>query len=326
MAHNATTEDGGTSLRSELAEVLADFRGWLEWEQSRGAAAFPIEVPLSAAEMNEIRGPAPVAPPAAPAAVKPAPQRAARPAPPPARAAPPVQPAPVVPPPARKAEPVRASAPVTLGAWASYAAPAPTAAPVDGDDKLATVADLDGVREVLGECTRCPLHAGRRNIVFGVGAPRARVMVVGEGPGANEDAQGEPFVGKAGQMLDKMLENVLGLGRGDVYISNVVKCRPPGNRNPQADEIARCMPFLKAQLRVIRPEVVLVLGSVACRAVFDTTMGVTRLRGNWQELPYEGGVARAMPTFHPAYLLRTPADKRLTFEDLKQVKLALSPK
>jgi uracil-DNA glycosylase len=159
--------------------------------------------------------------------------------------------------------------------------------------------------------------------VFGTGSPSARLMIVGEAPGFDEDRQGEPFVGKAGQMLDRMLANVLKLGRADVYISNVVKCRPPDNRNPQGEEIARCAPYLRAQLRLVNPDVVLVLGSVATRTLFQTTSGVKRLRGQWQELAWEGGKARALATFHPAYLLRQPQDKRLTFQDLQAVKQAL---
>jgi DNA polymerase len=148
-------------------------------------------------------------------------------------------------------------------------------------------------------------------------------MIIGEAPGFNEDRQGEPFVGKAGQMLDRMLVNVLGLQRQDVYITNVVKCRPPDNRNPQGEEIARCAPFLQAQLRVVDPDVVLILGSVATRTVLRTTSGVKRLRGQWQQVRWPGGSARAMATFHPAYLLRQPQDKRLTFQDLQEVKRAL---
>jgi DNA polymerase len=184
-------------------------------------------------------------------------------------------------------------------------------------------ADLDAVRAHLGDCQRCGLCEARRNIVFGVGDPAARLFVIGEGPGAHEDRQGEPFVGKAGQMLDRMLEAVLGLQREQVYISNVVKCRPPGNRNPNPEEIARCRPFLDAQLRVVKPDLVLVLGSVAFKTVFGTSAGIKRSRGAWRELTWEGGAARAMSTFHPAYLLRQPDDKRLTFADLKELRGAL---
>ena len=172
---------------------------------------------------------------------------------------------------------------------------------------------LDAVRRDLGDCRRCGLCAGRRSIVFGVGDPAAKLVVVGEAPGYHEDQQGEPFVGPAGQMLDKMLENVLGLRREQVYILNVVKCRPPENRNPLPAEIEACRPFLEAQLAAIRPRFLLVLGGVALKALFRTDDGIMRSRGQWRTL---NGVP-AMPTFHPAYLLRTPDDKRLTFADLK---------
>lgn len=179
---------------------------------------------------------------------------------------------------------------------------------------------LEGVRTELGDCTRCGLCAGRNNIVFGVGNPAARLLVVGEGPGEQEDKQGEPFVGPAGEMLDRMLQNVLGLGRGDVYICNVVKCRPPGNRAPAPGEVAACLPFLEAQIQAVAPDVLLVLGAVALKALFNDEGGIKRARGSWRTWR---GIA-TMPTFHPAYLLRTPADKRLVFDDLKAVRDRLS--
>lgn len=175
-------------------------------------------------------------------------------------------------------------------------------------------AQLQRVREDLGDCRRCGLCKERRQIVFGVGDPEADLVVVGEAPGYHEDQQGEPFVGPAGQMLDKMLENVLRLRRDQVYILNVVKCRPPKNRDPEPDELEACRPFLDAQLAAIAPKVLLVLGAVAYRALFRGS-GIKRARGRWHEherIP-------AMPTFHPAYLLRQPDDKKLTFADLKAV-------
>ena len=179
------------------------------------------------------------------------------------------------------------------------------------------------VRQVLGDCERCGLCRERGQLVFGAGDSRSRLMVVGEAPGFHEDREGVPFVGRAGQMLERMLSNVLGLGREQVFITNVVKCRPPENRNPTPDEIGRCLPFLRAQMRVVAPEVVLVLGSVATRALFGPEAGVTRVRGPWREVSWAGGSAQAMATFHPAYLLRRPEDKRLTFQDLKEVKRML---
>ncbi|MEK7704087.1 MAG: uracil-DNA glycosylase [Myxococcota bacterium] len=173
---------------------------------------------------------------------------------------------------------------------------------------------LHQVHEALGDCRRCKLHSGRTNIVFGVGDERARLMFVGEGPGRDEDLQGEPFVGAAGQLLDKMIE-AMGLGRQQVYIANIVKCRPPRNRDPEPDEVLACEPFLKAQIRAVRPDVVVALGRYAAQTLLADTTAISRLRGHWRE--YEG--IALMPTFHPAYLLRNPSDKRAVWADLKQV-------
>jgi DNA polymerase len=169
--------------------------------------------------------------------------------------------------------------------------------------------------EILGACTRCRLHGGRRNIVFGVGNPQAEVVFVGEGPGANEDAQGEPFVGRAGELLTRMIEAGMGYGRSEVYICNVVKCRPPNNRDPEVDEVAACEPFLKAQLALIKPRVIVTLGRYASQCLLQTQSPMGRLRGRWAS--YEG--IDLMPTWHPSYLLRTPAKKREAWEDLKMV-------
>lgn len=202
-----------------------------------------------------------------------------------------------------------AADPAGLARWSEVAASA-------REEELPAPARLAKVREDLGDCRRCNLAKGRKQIVFGVGSPEADLVVVGEAPGFHEDQQGEPFVGPAGQMLDRMLDNVLELSRSQVYILNVVKCRPPKNRNPLPDEVSACHPFLMGQIEAIRPRVLLVLGSVAFRAVFDTPQGITRGRGRWRDL---AGIP-AMATFHPAYLLRNPNDKRLTFEDLKAVR------
>ena len=173
---------------------------------------------------------------------------------------------------------------------------------------------LEAVRTELGECTRCKLHKTRTNIVFGVGSPEARLMFVGEGPGEDEDLQGYPFVGKAGQLLTKMIE-AMGMQREDVYICNTVKCRPPNNRNPEPDELLACEPFLKGQLGAVKPEVIVTLGKFAAQALLREQTPISRLRGQWRE--YEG--IPVMPTFHPAYLLRSPAEKGKVWEDLKQV-------
>ncbi len=180
------------------------------------------------------------------------------------------------------------------------------------------VENLEQIRLDLGECTRCGLHAKRRNIVFGVGNPRADLLFVGEGPGYDEDVQGEPFVGKAGQLLSKIIQ-AIDMTRDEVYIANVVKCRPPGNRDPEPDEIASCRPFLERQIRSIRPVVVCTLGRVAVQAALSTGKPLRELRGTVIEF----GVALLVPTNHPAYLLRNPEKKRDCWEDMKLVRRLL---
>lgn len=169
------------------------------------------------------------------------------------------------------------------------------------------------IREDIGDCTRCKLHTlGRKQIVFGVGNPDAELMFVGEAPGADEDTQGIPFVGRAGQLLTKMIE-AMGFSRDDVYIANVIKCRPPDNRNPDPDEVEVCEQFLFRQIASIQPKVIVALGSFAAKALLKTQTPISRLRGRVYE--YHG--ARLVPTFHPSYLLRTPGQKREAWEDLK---------
>jgi DNA polymerase len=172
---------------------------------------------------------------------------------------------------------------------------------------------LAAIRDDLGDCTRCKLHTlGRTQIVFGVGNPSADLMFVGEAPGADEDIQGIPFVGRAGQLLTKMIE-AMGFGRDEVYIANVLKCRPPGNRNPEPDEIEQCEPFLFRQLASVQPKVVIALGAFAARTLLKTDAPISRLRG--RVFDYRG--AKLIPTFHPSFLLRSPAYKREAWEDLK---------
>jgi DNA polymerase len=173
---------------------------------------------------------------------------------------------------------------------------------------------LDDLRSFIGDCQRCKLCSGRKNIVFGVGNPKAELIFVGEGPGADEDEKGEPFVGRAGQLLTKMI-NAMGFERSDIYIANVVKCRPPENRNPEPDEIAACMPFLMQQIEIIKPKVIMCLGKFAAQTVLKTEITISRLRGHFQDV---NGVA-VMPTFHPAYLLRNPGMKKVAWEDCKLV-------
>lgn len=174
---------------------------------------------------------------------------------------------------------------------------------------------LAAVQEELGACTRCKLHKGRKNIVFGEGDPNAVLVFVGEGPGQEEDQQGRPFVGAAGQLLTDIIVKGMKLRREDVYICNIVKCRPPDNRNPEPDEVEACEPFLIKQLSAIKPKMIVALGNVAVKTLLKTPEGITTLRGKWktcQGIPL-------MPTFHPAYLLRNPSGKRLVWEDIKKV-------
>ncbi|OLD64975.1 MAG: hypothetical protein AUI47_03435 [Acidobacteria bacterium 13_1_40CM_2_68_5] len=187
-------------------------------------------------------------------------------------------------------------------------------AAIRAPEALDAASALRLIREDIGDCKRCGLCGHRTNIVFGVGDPAARVMFVGEGPGADEDLKGEPFVGRAGQLLNKIIES-MGMERKDVYIANVVKCRPPENRTPLPDEIATCSPFLFKQILVIRPRVVVCLGTPATQTVLGTRETITRLRGTFHEID---GI-RVMPTFHPAYLLRNPAAKREVWDDMKKV-------
>ncbi|HEX5606138.1 MAG TPA: uracil-DNA glycosylase [Candidatus Binatia bacterium] len=174
---------------------------------------------------------------------------------------------------------------------------------------------LEELRAAIGDCRRCKLCSGRTHLVFGVGNPRAELMFVGEGPGRDEDLQGEPFVGRAGQLLTDIITKGIGLRREDVYIANVVKCRPPDNRNPEPDEVAACEPFLKKQIELISPAIIVALGKFAVQTLLQSKMPITKLRGTWHS--YQG--IKLMPTFHPAYLLRNPADKKLVWEDIKKV-------
>lgn len=185
-----------------------------------------------------------------------------------------------------------------------------SALPVIQDKPVA----LKAISEDIGDCTRCRLHKGRKNIVFGVGNINADLMFVGEGPGADEDEQGEPFVGRAGQLLNNMI-SAMGLKRQDVYIANVVKCRPPGNRNPEKDESDTCGPFLLRQIEVIRPKVIVALGAVAAKYMLAINDSMANLRGRW----YEFKGAKLAVTYHPAYLLRDPRQKKEAWKDLQMV-------
>jgi DNA polymerase len=177
---------------------------------------------------------------------------------------------------------------------------------------------LEEIQTELGECTRCRLHSGRRTIVFGVGNPDADLMFIGEGPGYDEDVQGIPFVGRAGQLLTKIIEAIQ-MTRDEVYIANIVKCRPPENRDPEPDEIASCRPFLERQIESVRPKVICTLGRVAAQALLSTGEALGRMRGQIRQY----GETVVVPTYHPAYLLRYPEYKRPTWEDLKLVRRLL---
>ncbi len=200
-------------------------------------------------------------------------------------------------------------------------APAPSRAPASSplsdlvEPEVRAADSLAALRDVLGDCRRCKLCKARTNIVFGVGNPNARLMFVGEGPGEDEDLKGEPFVGKAGGLLTTIITNGMGLARSDVYIANVVKCRPPNNRDPEPDEIVACEPFLKRQVALVDPEVIVSLGKFATQVLLGDRTPISKRRGKWHE--YEG--RPLMPTFHPAYLLRYPSDKRVVWEDIKLV-------
>jgi DNA polymerase len=184
---------------------------------------------------------------------------------------------------------------------------------------LARTTELTELREFVGDCQRCKLAPLRTNLVFGVGDPKADLMFVGEAPGADEDARGEPFVGRAGQLLTDIIERGMGLTRAQVYICNVIKCRPPENRNPEPDEVTACEPFLFRQIDLVRPRVIVGLGAFAVHSLLKVKTPISKLRGVWHDLR---GV-RMMPTFHPSYLLRNPADKRLVWADIQEVMKAL---
>jgi uracil-DNA glycosylase len=207
-------------------------------------------------------------------------------------------------------------------------APAATILPATAPSLFEAIERIAGdtlprIREDIGDCTRCKLHKGRTKIVFGTGNPNADLMFVGEGPGRDEDLSGEPFVGRAGKLLTDMIK-AMGLQRENVYIANVVKCRPPENRLPEKDEITTCSPFLMRQIDAIKPKVICTLGSCSAQTLLQTALGISKLRGEWFD--FRG--TKLMPTYHPAYLLRNPAAKPEVWKDLQKVMavLGLQPK
>lgn len=318
------------SPAAELAEVARELRRHVRWAQARGETHAPLAAPEAivlpvAAATPAPADPRPVAAAPAHAAGSAGPHPGASTG---ALAAAPAAPRPVAAAPAPAGPRFAVASPTTRAAPATAPAaprqgPLRPAGPSADRPMAATGADALGLlRAEIGDCRRCRLCEGRTNLVFGVGNPRAELVFVGEGPGADEDLQGEPFVGKAGQLLTKMIE-AMGYRRDEVYICNVVKCRPPGNRNPEPDEIAACEPFLQRQLAAIRPRAIVALGKFAAQTLLREQTPITRLRGNWRV--YEG--IPVMPTFHPAYLLRSPAEKAKAWADLKQVmaRLGRSP-
>ena len=276
--------EGRPEVEAAVAGLAADLREWLAWAEDTGAVELPaFDAPAAPAHAR-----------VTPSRLQTVPDQAAR-------GFAPGGPGPGG---AGVARPVQVGRP--------RLARAPARAPGAPDESL------EQVRAELGECDRCPLHAGRRNIVFGVGSPVAELMLIGEGPGQHEDLTGEPFVGRSGQLLTRML-GAIGLERGAVYIANVVKCRPPGNRDPEPNEVARCSPFLHRQIQAIRPRVIMTLGRFAAQNIVgaDGTLGELRRQlHSYQQVP-------VVVSYHPSYLLRTPAAKRQAWEDLLKVRALL---
>ena len=208
-------------------------------------------------------------------------------------------------------------APIARVAPAAPAAPAARSGPIvsGSGPRKSTGTTLDAVRLELGDCRRCGLCEGRQKIVFGDGNPNADILFIGEGPGEQEDRTGLPFVGRAGELLTQMIEKGMGVRRSEVYICNIVKCRPPGNRNPLPPEVSACRPFLDGQIEAVAPKVIVTLGKPAASLLLDREISITRLRGTWQE--YRG--IPLMPTLHPAYVLRqyTPENRRAVWQDLR---------
>jgi uracil-DNA glycosylase len=304
-------EGGGAHAdpRAELAELAASVRAHLEWQADTGAVGLP---PSETSSRAVATGPRAAKDPAPrhvdPAAHAPAPRQVDRHVDPAPRHVDPAaghaDPAPRAPAAGHVDPPPRATQP---------AAPrAPVAAPATPDERLTRLALV--AEEVRG-CTRCVLHEQREQTVFARGNPFAELCFVGEGPGADEDRYGEPFVGAAGQLLDRMIA-AMGYRRDDVYVCNVVKCRPPNNRKPEPMEMASCMPFAAEQLALVQPKVIVALGATAVQGLIGASGGITRMRGKWKL--YKGSIP-VMPTFHPAYLLRNPAAKRDVWNDLQDV-------
>lgn len=301
-----TSGDPSSELREELATVAASLRAYLEWQQETGAMGIPRR-PKSA-----VAGAAPpVAEPPPPSEPPPAEP------PPPAVSTRPIDPAFAPPAPPAPAAPRAPSAAATAPAAPVVRVPAVPARP------LAVIA------AEAATCTKCALATTRTNVVFSRGNPDAKLLFIGEAPGADEDEQGLPFVGRAGQLLDRMI-GAMGLDPAkDVYVANIIKCRPPGNRKPEPIEVETCIPYLHEQIGALDPKVIVALGNTAVAALLNTKLGITKVRGQWKL--YRGKI-QVMPTYHPSYLLRPSAQqveaKKQTWEDLQAVmkELGLPPK
>jgi uracil-DNA glycosylase family 4 len=300
------------SVREELAAVARDLTGHLEWLRENGVR----EVPGPPRSSRPAGKASPEAPRSSAtslrAVVRAAVAQAGGAAPSPSAASPSAAPPPV---PRAKRNTLSRNTASAVPAQPDERSPAPPSparavAPASAEPAR----PLERILAEMGDCRRCKLAAGRKNLVFGTGNPKAELVFVGEGPGEDEDNQGIPFVGRAGQLLTKMIE-AMGFDRGEVYICNVVKCRPPDNRTPEPDEIAACEPFLRAQLASLSPKVIVALGKCAAQTLLGEATPITRLRGNWRE--YSG--VPLMPTFHPAYLLRYPEEKKNAWLDLQLV-------
>jgi DNA polymerase len=302
-----------TDLDDAIARLARELQGAIEVARLGGVETLP--------KPGFLKNPPPAAAP-----TPPAPRTAPAPTPTPPRPAAPTQPP--APAPTQTATP-----PVAVVKPATAALPViqpPPAASLDAAiasllSSSATQAEkLERLRaDVIGDCKKCKLHRGRSKLVFGVGNPEAELVFVGEGPGADEDRQGIPFVGKAGQLLTKMIE-AMGRKRDSVYICNVVKCRPPNNRDPEPDEVEACEGFLQAQLAIVKPKVIVSLGRYAAQTLLRTKTPITKLRGNWQKYEVMGASIDVMPTYHPSFLLREENDpekrrKREAWADLQQV-------
>ncbi len=296
-------------VREELARIAASLRAYLEWQRDTGATGIPRR-PRSAAPQVAV----------APSAAEPAHAEVPVAAPPPRREAPP---------PAER----RGAPPELLDLKPAFTAPKPSTQ-AKATTPVAVVAEaparpLPVLAEVVASCTKCGLSTERKNVVFARGNPEAKLCFVGEAPGADEDEQGVPFVGRAGQLLDKMIA-AMGLDPAkDVYICNIIKCRPPGNRRPEPEEIEACIPYLHEQIENVKPEVIVALGNTAVAALLGSKLGITKMRGSWKL--YKGRIP-LMPTYHPSYLLRPSPQqaeaKKQAWEDLQAVmkQMGLAPK